>query len=158
MSSLLTHYSVTQRSEFGTARVSLSTHQRSTTELRESHRGWVNCWWNHRWLSQLPDPTFIPRCMVKPTKWPVRPVKTQISQSIHPVWSVFAVRSMFSCGQRRLIRLGGSWPGWFESWLGTQVILLVLSCGGSNDQNWWTLSVYFFTRYDINMFSENYML
>ena len=30
--------------------------------------------------------------MTKPTKWPVRPAKTQISLSIHPVWSVFAVR------------------------------------------------------------------
>ena len=28
----------------------------------------------------------------KPTKWHVRPVKTQISLGIRPVWSVFAVR------------------------------------------------------------------
>ena len=51
--------------------------------------------------------------------------------------SVFAVRSMdslgsklSSCGQRRLwIRLGGC-PGWSESSLGAQAILLVLSwCG-----------------------------
>ena len=33
--------------------------------------------------------------------------------------------------QRRLIRLGGC-PGWSESSLGAQVILLVLSWGGSN--------------------------
>ena len=33
--------------------------------------------------------------------------------------------SASSCGQRRLIRLGGR-PGSSESWLGTQVILLVL--------------------------------
>ena len=32
--------------------------------------------------------------------------------------------------QRRLIRLDG--PGWSESWLGAEVILLVLSCVGSN--------------------------
>ena len=30
--------------------------------------------------------------MTKPTKWPVRPAKTQISLGICPVWSVFAVR------------------------------------------------------------------
>ena len=30
--------------------------------------------------------------MTKPTKWHVRPAKTQISLGIHPVWSVFAVR------------------------------------------------------------------
>ena len=50
---------------------------------------------------------------------------------------VFAVCSMGSWGpnissgvQWRLIRLGGC-PGWCESSLGTQVILLVLSWGGS---------------------------
>ena len=36
------------------------------------------------------------RRTTKPTKWHVRPAKTQISLSIHPVWSVFAVRSMGS--------------------------------------------------------------
>ena len=36
-----------------------------------------------------------------------------------------------SCGQRRLIRLGGC-PGWSESLLGAHTILLVLSRGGSN--------------------------
>ena len=30
--------------------------------------------------------------MTKPTKWPVCPAKSQISLSIRPVWSVFAVR------------------------------------------------------------------
>ena len=32
------------------------------------------------------------RHMTKPTKWPVRPVKTLISLCIRPVWSVFTVR------------------------------------------------------------------
>ena len=56
------------------------------------------------------------RIMTKPTKWNVHPAKTHIS--IHPVWSVFAVRSMgnlgpklSSCRQKRLFRLGGC-PGW----------------------------------------------
>ena len=34
--------------------------------------------------------------MTKPTKWSVRPVKTQISLGIRPVWSVFTVRLMGS--------------------------------------------------------------
>ena len=45
----------------------------------------------------------------EPTKGPVRPAKTHISLGIHPIGSVFAVRSMgslgpmvSSCGQRRL--------------------------------------------------------
>ena len=70
------------------------------------------------------------RRMTKPTKWHVRPAKTRISLGIHPIWSVFAVRSMFSygsklssCGQRIL------W-GWSEPSLGEHVTLLVLSWGG----------------------------
>ena len=69
--------------------------------------------------------------MTKPTKWCVRPAKTQISLGIFPVWTVFAVRSMgswgpnvSSCGQRRLIRLGRC-PCWSESSLGAQVLLKV---------------------------------
>ena len=54
------------------------------------------------------------------------------------VWSVFAVNFMGSSapkaslyGQwKSLIKLGGC-PGWSESSLGAQVILLVLSCSGS---------------------------
>ena len=34
--------------------------------------------------------------MTKPTKWVCAPAKTQISLGIHPVWSVFSVRSMSS--------------------------------------------------------------
>ena len=63
----------------------------------------------------------------------VRPAKTQLCQGIRPVWSrVFAVRSMggegpklSSCGQWRLIRLGGS-PGWPESLLGAHTIGFVM--------------------------------
>ena len=35
---------------------------------------------------------YVSRLMTKPTMWPVGPAKTQISLSIRPVWSVFAVR------------------------------------------------------------------
>ena len=37
-------------------------------------------------------PTNMSHRMTKPTKWIVRPAKTQISLGIRPVWSVFAVR------------------------------------------------------------------
>ena len=33
----------------------------------------------------------LSRLMIKPRNWPLFPAKTQISQSIRPVWSVFAV-------------------------------------------------------------------
>ena len=56
------------------------------------------------------------RLMTKPTKWHVRPVKTQISLGIRPVWSVFAVRmkkpwvlSYPLSAQRRL------WSGWADA-------------------------------------------
>ena len=66
------------------------------------------------------------------------PAKTPISQGICPVWSVFAVRkkkpwvlSYPLSTQPRLIRLGRC-PGWSESLLGGQVILLVLLCWDSD--------------------------
>ena len=78
----------------------------------------------------------LSRSTTKPTIWLVRQAKTQISLGIRPVIRVFAVRmkkpwvlGIFKNAQRRLIRLGGC-PCWFESSLCTQVMLLVLSCGG----------------------------
>ena len=68
----------------------------------------------------------LSRLITKPTKWHVRPAKTQISLGIRPVWSVFTVRmkkvwflSYPLSAQRRLIRLGQC-PGWSESSLGAQ--------------------------------------
>ena len=79
----------------------------------------IRCCFNNWAASKLSDKT---------NKMTVRPAKTQIR--------VFAVRSMsslrpklYSCGQRRLIRLGGC-PGWSESSLGAHAILFVLPWGG----------------------------
>ena len=81
----------------------------------------------------------------KATKWIVRLVNTQISMGICPVWSLcdqwVARDPMFlhadsedwsdwADTQADLTRLGRC-PGWSESSLCTQVILLVLSCWGS---------------------------
>ena len=72
--------------------------------------------------------TDMSRLMTKPTKWHVRPAKTQISLGIRPVWSESSLSSwrkawVLSCPlstQRRLlVRLGGC-PGWSESSLGAQ--------------------------------------
>ena len=67
---------------------------------------------------------YMSRRMTKPTKWPVRPAKAQISLGICPVWSVFAVRvkkhwalNYLLSAQQTLIRLGVC-PGWSESSLG----------------------------------------
>ena len=56
------------------------------------------------------------RDTTKPTKWLVRPVKTQISLGVRPVWSVFAVcmkkHWVLSCplsAQRML------WSGWADA-------------------------------------------
>ena len=74
--------------------------------------------------------------MTKPTKWHVRPAKS-ISLGILPVWSESSLSAWRKFGSlathstaKTLIRLGGC-PGWSESSLGTPVILLVLSWGGS---------------------------
>ena len=50
----------------------------------------------------------ISQLMTKPTKWHVRPAKTQISLGIRPVWSVFAVRPrLLHAEAKPLIRLCG---------------------------------------------------
>ena len=72
----------------------------------------------------------------------MRPAKPQISLGIRPVWSESPLSAWRNptwvpcyplSAQWRLIGLGGC-PGWSESSLGAQVILLVLSCCGSADQ------------------------
>ena len=88
--------------------------------------------------------------MTKPTKWPVRPAKTQISLGIRLVWSEPSLCPQWVVkdpsflhansedseqtrqmpGWSELIRLGRC-PGWSESSLGAHAILLVLSWGGS---------------------------
>ena len=95
---------------------------------------------------------YLSHLMTKPTKWSVRPAKTQVSPGIRPVWSVFAVCMkkpwVLSCSlsaQRRLIRLGG-YAGWCESSLGAQIILLVLSCCSSNDSLFLGRVHFFFWR------------
>ena len=62
----------------------------------------------------------------KTNKMTVCPAKTQISLGIRPV----CAPKLSSCRQRTLIRLGGC-PGWSESSLGAQSLLLVFSCSGS---------------------------
>ena len=57
--------------------------------------------------------------MTKPTKWPVRPVKTQISLCIHPDWSVFTVCVMDSQGP-----MASSWEQW-RLWSGWQMPMLI---------------------------------
>ena len=79
--------------------------------------------------------------MTKPTKWHVHPAKIQISLGICPVWSV---SSLFAW--RKFGSLANHWvhsedsdqpghlgrcPGWSESLLGANAILLVLSWDSS---------------------------
>ena len=75
----------------------------------------------------------------KPTKWHVRPAKTQISLGIRKSdqslrccsqWVAIKIRSFLTRTAKTLVRLGGC-PGWSESSLGAHAILLVLSCAGS---------------------------
>ena len=66
------------------------------------------------------------RLMTKPTKWHVRPAKTQINLCCLHEESLLPTEHT----AKTLIRLGGC-PGWSEFSLGTHVIVLVLSWGGS---------------------------
>ena len=76
--------------------------------------------------------------MTKPTKWHVRPSKTQISLGIRPVWSessLSAWRKLGSLATHWVHSEGSAQTGWMP-WLiwvfaGHAATLLVLSCCGS---------------------------
>ena len=99
-------------------------------------------------LSQHQEPTFktvhvsyfinMSHDKRNPTKWNVHPAKTQISQGICSVWSVFAVDmevpqtlAIFQCTGKTLMSLKGC-PGWLESYHGTQTLLRLLCCCSSH--------------------------
>ena len=79
------------------------------------------------------------RLMTKPTEWHVlqrrlrsASASTQSDQSLPCALNrLLKAHCFFVWTAKTLIRLGGC-PGWSESSLAAQVILLVLSCGGSN--------------------------
>ena len=76
-------------------------------------------------------------CIIKPTKWRAPSEYSDQPEHSPSLIRVFAVhvKKAWVLGyslnvQQRLIRLGWC-PGWFESSMGAQVILLGLWCGGS---------------------------
>ena len=79
--------------------------------------------WNKGSLSR----EHLSRPTAKPTKWHVRPAKTQISLDIRPVWSASSLSAWRKLGSlathwsysEDLIILGG-FPAWSESSLGAQ--------------------------------------
>ena len=77
----------------------------------------------------------LSRRTTKPTKWHVRPAKTQLSLGIHPVWSESSLSHEETMDhwiptERKQI----PWSDWVDAQAGLhlcRVILLVLSCSGS---------------------------
>ena len=89
------------------------------------------------------------RLMTKPTKWLCGQwrlrsawASAQSDQSLHCALNGYPrTQAFFMRTAKTLIRLGGC-PGWSESSLGAHVILLVLSCGGSNRKCFCCVNVY----------------
>ena len=78
------------------------------------------------------------RLMIKPTKWPMRPAKTQISLGIRPVWSESLLSTWRKLGSlathwahNKDSEQTGKMPRLIRVFDGCTVMLLVLSCGGS---------------------------
>ena len=76
--------------------------------------------------------------MTKPTKWHVRPAKTQINLGIHPVWSESSLCSRWVAKNPSFIHADSKdsdQTGWMPRliWVfaGRMLILLVFSCCGS---------------------------
>ena len=70
--------------------------------------------------------SYISRPMTKPAKWYVRPAKNQISLGIRQVWSEFSLSAWRNIGH-----LTTFWAHSEDSEQTANVIILVLSCGGS---------------------------
>ena len=74
---------------------------------------------------------YMSRLVAKSTKWHVRPAKTQISLDISPVWLESSLCAHWVAKDPRFLHADSGCPGWSESSLGANAILLVLSWGGS---------------------------
>ena len=56
------------------------------------------------------------RLMTKPTKWPVHPVKTQISLGIHPVWSESSLCTQWVAKDPRFLHADSEdWSDWADA-------------------------------------------
>ena len=78
--------------------------------------------------------------MTEPTKWHVRPAKTKISLGIRPVWSESSLSAWRKLGSLAIHWVHsedadqtGQISRLIRVFAGRTVILLVLSCDGSND-------------------------
>ena len=94
----------------------------------------VSCFSSEKSIGIVGRYYYLSRLMTKPTKWHVRPAKTQISLGIRPVWSESSLSAW-----RKLVSLATHWAQSQDSdqtgriWVfaGRTVILLVLSWGDS---------------------------
>ena len=91
----------------------------------------------HLYLTSLLD-RHMSCLMTKPAKWYVRPLETQISLGVRPVWSESLLSTWWSTGSSAThwahwedSDQTGQMPCWSEALLGAQIILLVLSWGDS---------------------------
>ena len=82
--------------------------------------------------------TYLSRSTTKPTKWFMRPAKTQISLGIRPVWSEHSLCALWIAKNQILLHADsedsdktGLLPILIWVVAGAYVILLVLSCFGS---------------------------
>ena len=90
------------------------------------HNGWAYIM-TYQWHKEQDEQTAqgsynVSRLMTKPTKWHMRPAKTQINLGIRLVWSESSLSAWW--------KLGSLATHWVHS-AGRTVILLVLSWGGS---------------------------
>ena len=109
----------------------------------------------------------------KTKKWPVRPAKTQISLDISPVTlpcagvrndnihhlqasliRVFAVRMKKHWALSYLL---SGYPGWSESPFGAHVIMLILSCDGSNKATNSHLNIFYNLHFSICIYRYRYL-
>ena len=108
----------------------------------------------HNFKTRKASKLNLSRLVTKPTKWHVRPAKTQISLSIRPVWSEYSLSAW-----RKLWSLATHWaysedsdqtgrmPRLIWVFAGRTVILLVLSWGSFYKDVWKEVWKLFWLRF-----------
>ena len=84
------------------------------------------------------DVLYLSHLMIKPTKWHVRPAKTQLSLGIRPVWSESSLCAQWVAKDPSFLHADsedsdqtGRMPRLIWVFAGCTIILMVLSCCGS---------------------------
>ena len=100
------------------------------------------------------DMTHLSRNTIKPTKWHVRPAKTQISLGIRPTWSESSLCAQWIAKNTRLLQAGSDASDQTDLSLQGAQVILFMSCSGSYMYYDWRYSLYLHRTIEVISFIQ----